>query len=194
MNILNKLILLMGKSGAGKSTIEKILENEYGFKRAISTTTRVPRSNEIPFVDYYFVPKEVFEIYKNRDEFLEISKYPTDGVMNFYGIHKEDTTIDREDNVLVTERTGYEQLKRTVGRENIISVYIDADFNTRADRYRKRDKNYNEFDINDRAKRDDEMFKGIENDIDIIIYNNGDIDKAVSELVRKINFFKNKAN
>lgn len=190
----NKLIILMGKSGAGKSTIEKILENDYGFKRVISTTTRKPRSGEVPFVDYYFIPEEVFQIYKRRKEFLEVSQYPTSGVMHSYGVHNEDVTISREDNILVTERTGYEQLKKTVGRENIIAIYIDAAFEVRADRYRKRDSNYNEFDIGDRAKRDDEMFEGIEDDVDIVVYNDGNINKTVSDLIRKILVIKNKKN
>ena len=189
---MNKLIILMGKSGAGKSTIEKKLEEEYNYKRVISTTTRKPRSNEIPFVDYYFIPQEVFDIYKRRNEFLEVSNYPTSGVMYSYGVHKKDVNIDEEDNILVTERTGYEQLKKTVGRENIISVYIDADFEIRANRYRERDANYNEFDIDDRAKRDNKMFEGIENDVDIIIYNEGDINKTVLDLVQEINRLKTK--
>lgn len=189
---MGKLIVILGKSGSGKSTIEKILERNYCYKRVISTTTRPPRSNEIPFVDYYFIPREVFEIYKRRGEFLESTQYPTNGVMHLYGVHIKDVNIEEEDNILIVERYGYEELIRNIGRENIISILVEADFNIRADRYRQRDKNYNEEDILDRAERDDRIFSGLEEEVDIVVANNGNIDETVKKILHEINAIKNR--
>lgn len=188
---MEKLIIIMGKSGSGKSTIERILEKDHGFKRAISTTTRPPRSEEVPFIDYYFIPEEVFQIYKKRGEFLETSKYPTADTMYSYGVHKKDITIDKEDNILVTERSGYEQLLKSVGRENIISILIEADKEKRADRYRKRDKNYKEEDIVSRGERDDKIFAGLEDEVDLVVRNNRDIKDTIKIILHEINLIKN---
>lgn len=57
--------VLVGVSGSGKSTMGKILEEEFGFRRCITSTTRPPRAGEIDGKDYYFRsqldPTEMFE-------------------------------------------------------------------------------------------------------------------------------------
>lgn len=52
----NKLFILIGGSGTGKTTTERML-NEKGFPSVISHTTRAPRENEVDGVDYHFVDK-----------------------------------------------------------------------------------------------------------------------------------------
>ena len=54
----NKFIALVGASATGKSTVERILQEEYGFHRCISMTTRPKRDYEIDGEDYYFTTKE----------------------------------------------------------------------------------------------------------------------------------------
>ena len=48
------MIILVGESASGKSTIEKILTEKYGYKKTISYTTRQPRDGEINGVNYHF--------------------------------------------------------------------------------------------------------------------------------------------
>ena len=57
--------VLVGSSGSGKSTMAHILEQEYGLRRCITSTTRPPRAGETDGVDYHFRnhlnPEEMFE-------------------------------------------------------------------------------------------------------------------------------------
>ena len=55
------MVVLSSPSGAGKTTLVKLLSKNKNFQISISHTTREPRHNEIPEQDYYFVNHEKFE-------------------------------------------------------------------------------------------------------------------------------------
>lgn len=59
--MIDTLVLLLGSSGAGKTTLQKLLCDTYGFSRLVTTTTRAPREGEIPDVDYHFVSQDEFD-------------------------------------------------------------------------------------------------------------------------------------
>lgn len=62
-----RIILLVGVSGAGKSTAQKILlEENPDWVNIVAHTTRGRRLGEVPGVDYNFVTPEVFETMKHR--------------------------------------------------------------------------------------------------------------------------------
>lgn len=52
------IILLVGKSGTGKSTLAKELKNKYGLKELVSYTDRPMREGEHQFEGHIFVSKE----------------------------------------------------------------------------------------------------------------------------------------
>lgn len=67
-----KLIILSGPGGVGKTTIaHELLGRHDNLWRAVSATTRNPRSGEVPGVDYYFINRSDFEAKVRNDEFLE---------------------------------------------------------------------------------------------------------------------------
>ena len=68
------MVILSSPSGAGKTTLVKLLSKNKDFHISISHTTRKPRPNEIPNVDYYFVQHEKFEALIKNEEFLEYAK------------------------------------------------------------------------------------------------------------------------
>ena len=78
------MIILSSPSGAGKTTLVKLLSERKGFVTSISHTTRTPRSNEIDGKDYHFISNEKFEKMINNEEFLEFAKV----FKNFYGTTK----------------------------------------------------------------------------------------------------------
>ena len=65
------MVILSSPSGAGKTTLVKLLSKNKNFKISVSHTTRKPRSSEIPDQDYYFVNHEKFEKLIKNEEFLE---------------------------------------------------------------------------------------------------------------------------
>ena len=78
------MIILSSPSGAGKTTLVKLLSERKDFVTSISHTTRTPRFNEIDGKDYHFVNNEKFEKMINKKEFLEYAKV----FKNFYGTTK----------------------------------------------------------------------------------------------------------
>ena len=65
------MIILSSPSGAGKTTLVKLLAKKKKFNVSISHTTRKPRSKEIHNNDYYFVNQLKFETLIKNEEFLE---------------------------------------------------------------------------------------------------------------------------
>ena len=75
------MIVLSSPSGAGKTTLVKMLSKMDNYEISISHTTRQPRPNEIADKDYFFVNEFEFKRLINNEEFLEYAKV----FNNFYG-------------------------------------------------------------------------------------------------------------
>ena len=78
------MLILSSPSGAGKTTLVRLLSKNRDFHISISHTTRKPRINEIQDEDYHFIDNDKFKNLIKNDEFLEYAK-----VFNhFYGTTK----------------------------------------------------------------------------------------------------------
>ena len=75
------MVILSSPSGAGKTTLVKLLSDQDDYEISISHTTRQPRNNETPDKDYYFVSDKEFKRLIKNDEFLEYAKV----FNNYYG-------------------------------------------------------------------------------------------------------------
>ena len=75
------MIVLSSPSGAGKTTLVKMLSKIDNYEISISHTTRQPRSNETSNKDYFFVNEVEFKRLIKNEEFLEYAKV----FNNFYG-------------------------------------------------------------------------------------------------------------
>ena len=75
------MIILSSPSGAGKTTLVKMLSILDNFEISISHTTRQPRPNETHNKDYFFVNEHQFQRLIKNEEFLEYAKV----FNNFYG-------------------------------------------------------------------------------------------------------------
>ena len=70
----SKLIIISSPSGAGKTTLCKLLIKKMkNINLSISYTSRNKRLNEIHGKDYFFVTKNKFESLKNQNFFIETS-------------------------------------------------------------------------------------------------------------------------
>lgn len=98
------IILLVGASGSGKTTIGKQLEKD-GIPQLTSFTTRPMRKGEVDGVDYYFVNGS--DIHKHK--LAEISNYNG----NYYGLLEDEVNkkLKENDNVyFVTDTNGAKQI------------------------------------------------------------------------------------
>ena len=68
------MVILSSPSGAGKTTLVKLLSSKKNFNISVSHTTRKPRINEVPNQDYYFVDHKKFQGLIKNEEFLEYAK------------------------------------------------------------------------------------------------------------------------
>ena len=178
------IIVLLGASGSGKSTIEHELSTHHGFEKIISYTTRQPRDNEENGKDYWFVNNDTFREIMSRDLFAEHDEYSQN---RLYGTLKSDY-VDG-DKVVVLTPNGLRQLKRSCPSENILTVLVEASLGTRIKRYIDRC-GVNKFNFDDageifeRINRDFGMFLGLEKEVDLVIHN--DEGTNISDLVSDI--------
>ena len=68
------MVILSSPSGAGKTTLVKLLSERKKFEISISHTTRKPRPKELNKIDYYFVNDHEFKRLIGNEEFLEYAK------------------------------------------------------------------------------------------------------------------------
>ena len=121
---MNKVFVISGHSGAGKTTIAyEILKQVKTIKKVITCTTRKIRKGEIDGKDYRFVSKEKFEKWVAQDKLGEYEKYAG----NYYGSLKEDAKkiLDSGNNAMfVVETKGALTFKKIF--ENSVLIFIKA--------------------------------------------------------------------
>ena len=83
------MIILIGASSSGKSTIEQEVDKRGICNKLTSHTTRPKRVNEVEGVDYYFADKDVFLKMENNNEFIEERVYLTKYGYWEYGLSKK---------------------------------------------------------------------------------------------------------
>ena len=87
------MLVLSSPSGAGKTTLSRMLLDEFNdVKLSISATTRPPRPNEVDGKDYYFKSPDEFHKMIERREFLEWAHV----FDKHYGTPKADTVARLE--------------------------------------------------------------------------------------------------
>ena len=117
------MIILSSPSGAGKTTLVKLLSERKGFVTSISHTTRTPRSNEVDGTDYYFVNIEKFKKMINGEEFLEYAKV----FKNFYGTSKSNIfeELNKGSNVIFDiDWQGTDQIISQKLKNKILTFFI----------------------------------------------------------------------
>ena len=117
------ILVLSSPSGAGKTTLVKLLSKSRDFHISISHTTRKPRINEIQDEDYHFVDNDKFKNLIKKDEFLEYAK-----VFNhFYGTTKTPVinNLKNGKNVIFDiDWQGAEQIKNKKLEYKLITFFV----------------------------------------------------------------------
>ena len=120
----NKLIIISSPSGAGKTTLCKLLIKKMkNVKLSISYTSRNKRLNEVNGKDYYFVSKTKFEKLKEQNFFIETAK----NFNNLYGSPFRNINKSRKRNELILfdiDWKGARNIRKHYNKTNIIDFFI----------------------------------------------------------------------
>jgi guanylate kinase len=117
------MVILSSPSGAGKTTLVKLLSKKKKFSISISHTTRKPRTNELSEQDYYFVNNEKFEQLIKNEEFLEYAKV----FKHFYGTTRTPVIekLEKSENVIFDiDWQGADQIKNKKLNYKLITFFI----------------------------------------------------------------------
>jgi len=117
------MIILSSPSGAGKTTLVKLLSKKNNFFISTSHTTRKPRPNELDGKDYFFVKDDEFKRLIQNDEFLEYAKV----FDNFYGTTRTPVIQNLEKNLNVIfdiDWQGADQIKNKKLNYKLITFFI----------------------------------------------------------------------
>ena len=156
-----------------------------GYSRIVRYTTRPKRKNEKQDITYHFISDEEFKQKIEEGFFAESQSYNTEFGVWYYGTSFEDLKNANNKSVIILEPQSYRDIKNELPN-NITCIYIYANNSTIKKRLEKRGDNPNE--VIRRMGSDNEDFKGFENEVDRIVYNNnGDnIDDVVSKIFEYI--------
>lgn len=155
------MIILVGESASGKSSIEKCLVENYGYTKIVSYTTRPPRANEMDGVDYHFISTEKFLELKENDFFAETAQYND----WYYGTAKEDCTNNK---VAVLTPHGMRQIKK-IDDIHTTCFYIEVPRRDRLIKILQRGDNIEE--AYRRNISDVGQFDGIKDEVNYVIHN-----------------------
>jgi len=117
------MIVLSSPSGAGKTTLVKMLSKMGNYEISISHTTRQPRHNEANNKDYYFVNEDEFKRLINNQEFLEYAKV----FSNYYGTTRTPVIdkLNKGKNILFDiDWQGADQIKNKKLDYKLITFFI----------------------------------------------------------------------
>lgn len=129
----NKILVIVGASGTGKSKISDYICKKYNIPRIITHTTRAPRYNEINGLDYYFENDKSFE----QVQYIERVTY--DGYKygsSYIGLHK---AFEKNNIVsIILDTQGARSYVKKLGCEVQILYITVSNFDLLKDRIKNR--------------------------------------------------------
>ena len=117
------MVILSSPSGAGKTTLVKLLSEKNKYKISISHTTRKPRLNEKNGIDYFFVEKKKFKEMINNNEFLEYAEV----FNNYYGTTNKNVFLNLDKGINMVFDIDWQGTEKIVSKQlnyKLISFFI----------------------------------------------------------------------
>ena len=120
----SKLIIISSPSGAGKTTLCKLLIKKMkNINLSISYTSRSKRLNEVDGKDYYFINKKKFQLLKKKNFFIETAT----NFNNLYGSPFKNITISKKKNKHILfdiDWKGARKIRKNYKKDDIIDFFI----------------------------------------------------------------------
>lgn len=178
------MLIFLGKSGAGKTTLCNALEQRTSLKKAVTYTTRDKRPGEVDGVDYHFLTNQGFQEMLEQGLFMEhvcfhdvIMKSGTKDV--FYGSAKADYSDPNQ--MIILNPEGYKNVILNLkDKSSIQSFYLKADDALLEERLQARKDNPEE--VKRRLEADRKDFKDLDFFVDVIL----DASQGIDELCHKV--------
>lgn len=184
----NKLVVLCGESGVGKSTVKDIIVKRGILPNAVSATTRQRRESEIEGEDYQFVSKEEFLKMGDNDELTEFTSYyiPNEGYV-YYGLPKKNVDLTKSPYITILNPNGIQQLFKEINPVDVLVIYIKRDDHDRVIDYLNREKGKDVRKVLEncleRYVRDEIDFRDIDLLADYVVENDGNIQDLFQKVV-----------
>lgn len=169
------MIVLVGESASGKTSVQKYLKEHYEYKDIVSYTTRQPRDGEVDGIDYHFITVEQFKSLKEQGFFAETAVYNDWN----YGVAKEDCTDDK---VAVLTPHGLRQVSKLKDID-VVSFYINVPRRDRLIKILQRGDNIEE--AYRRSLSDVGQFDGVEDEVNFVINNDG-YKRSIADIAKEI--------
>ena len=158
------IIVLVGKTASGKTTVANELCKNHGYKRIITYTTRPMRENEVQDVDYHFISDEQFNEMVKNNEFTEYKRYNTaHGVWSYGSVITSEQELSDDCYVIILTPQGLRDLSKKISQ--YIAFYLNVSFESQLERLKRRGDE--EQQIIKRLRND---AKDFENVLDIVDY------------------------
>ena len=158
------LLILAGPAGSGKSTLcDRLVDQNIGFSRVVTTTTRAPREGEINGIDYHFFSHEDFDTRIQKEEFLEwawVHGHKKYGTLKSSVL---DPLKNGQDLVMSVDVQGVESFRKFASQSELIkkafvTIFIVIDHERLLNRMRLRGKD-DEVEIANRMKTAEKELK-----------------------------------
>ncbi len=119
----NKIIIISSPSGAGKTTLCKLLMKKMkNISLSVSYTSRNQRLNETNGKDYYFIDKKKFNILKKKNYFIETAT----NFGNYYGSpykNLKEAKINNKNLLFDIDWKGARKIRKKIKKNNIIDFF-----------------------------------------------------------------------
>ena len=179
-----RFFILNGPTASGKSVIMDylLIENADYLEPIISFTTRSPRDGEQHGKDYYFISSDDYLQLQSEGRIVEQTKY----LDRHYGIslgELDRVESTRKNGIAIMNLHGIRQLKRAVGYQKVISIFIYRDLSDIGNSIKEL--NISTSEVEKRlllARKEMRDISGC----DHVIYNTGSLAEATKQLVEII--------
>lgn len=178
------MLIILGKSGTGKSALCNEVEKNSDFHKAVTYTTREMRAGEQDGKDYHFVSPETFQQMIQENQLMEYVCFhdviTSKGKQDlFYGSAKKDY-LDPNQMIILNPEGLRNVLTNTADDSQLCSILLTAP----EDLLRKRlaNRGDNPLEVDRRLHADALDFAGLENSVDYVL----DADTNITDLCNQM--------